>query len=313
MVYWQIGEGATMSRRRKNNVLLAVVLLGILSATLVLSLCLLISGGEGAWQSEMDENTEASAYETSAITEVKPKKIDFQPVVDEWAKTTHGNSSIVIYDLERDEIVGEHNVDEEYYTASLYKLFVVYEGYLLVETGKWDVDDDAGATGYTVGECLDLAIRESNSTCAETLWEMIGENKLDEIIKSDFGITDSTISDFVATPADVAKVMQMFYHHDNITDEALITQMKDSFLNQPVTEYDWRQGLPSGFIRANVYNKVGWEYDDAGGWNVYHDAAIIEFSEENRRFVVIVMTKNIAPEQIRKLGAMIEDAFYKNT
>ena len=89
--------------------------------------------------------------------------------------------------------------------------------------------------------------------------------------------------------------------------------MKDSFLNQPVTEYDWRQGLPSGFSDAvNVYNKVGWAYNDEGEvWDIYNDAAIIEFPEKDRHFIVVVMTNKVPYQQIRKLGTMIEEEFNK--
>ena len=96
-------------------------------------------------------------------------------------------------------------------------------------------------------------------------------------------------------------------------DGGLIAQIKDSFLNQPATTYNWRQGLPSGFSKANVYNKVGWAYNaDGGYWNIYHDAAIVEFPESNRHFIVVVMTNQVPFEAIRTLGTKIEETFYNN-
>ena len=86
--------------------------------------------------------------------------------------------------------------------------------------------------------------------------------------------------------------------------------MKDSFLSQPVTTYNWRQGLPSGFSKANVYNKVGWDYNaKTRNWNIYHDAAIIEFEEQNRHFIVVVMTNRVPYQKIRQLGTEIENKF----
>ena len=83
--------------------------------------------------------------------------------------------------------------------------------------------------------------------------------------------------------------------------------MKDSFINQPSTEYNWRQGLPSGFEVANVYNKVGWEYDDkTGNWRIYNDAAIVEYLEKDRHFVVVVMTSSVGFDQIKRFGQMLE-------
>ena len=240
---------------------------------------------------------------------VKPDLIDFQPVVDEWASSVSGNRSVIVYDLERDEMVGSYNTEEDYNTASLYKLFVVYEGYRRLQNGEWHADDAAGATGNTIIECLDLAIRESYSPCAETLWNYIGHVELDNIITNDFGITNSDISHLVSNPNDILRIMKLFYAHPDIADETLIARMKDSFLNQPPTTYNWRQGLPSGFSDSvNVYNKVGWDYNPDGGyWNIYHDAAIVEFPKANRHFVVIVMTNRVPFQKIRDFGSMIEE------
>ena len=244
------------------------------------------------------------------VEDLMPDKIDFQSTVDEWAKTITGSRSVLIYDLDRDEVAGAYNSSENYIIDSLYKLFVVYEGYRRVQSGEWTSSDLVGYTDYTVLDCLDLAIRESNSVCAETLWSMIGEDELDQIVKDDFGITNSDVSSFVSNVEDIAKMMKIYYRHKEIKDDSLVTRMKDSFLNQPVTEYDWRQGLPKGFSIANVYNKVGWDYNvDGKYWNTYHDAAIVEFPEEDRHFIVVVMTSHVPFSKISNLGSMIESAF----
>ena len=268
------------------------------------------------------KRNEASAQQSSAITEVEqveepveeppvvlPEKVDFQPAVDAWVASVGGNKSVLIYDLERSEIVGAYNPAESYSTASLYKLFVVYEGYRRVQSGEWDGAAVAGSTGYTIKECLDLSIRASYSPCAETLWGMIGRDELDRIVAENFGITGSDVSHLISNPEDIMKIMKIFYEHNDITDESLVAMMKDSFLNQPVTTYDWRQGLPSGFTRAKVYNKVGWDWNGKS-WNIYHDAAIVEFPEQDRHFIVVVMTNQIPYQKIRELGSKIETLYY---
>lgn len=259
---------------------------------------------------ETASTSQESASENSEKTEGKAPeytKIDFQSIVDQWVSQTGGNKSILIYDLERDEIAGAFNEEENYNTASLYKLFVVYAGYLKINSGEWAGEAAAGRTGRTILQCLDLAIRESNSECAETLWSMIGRDNLAEMIENDFKINDSNINSLISNPKDIMKIMKIFYEHKEINDEKLISQIKDSFLNQPATEYNWRQGLPSGFAKANVYNKVGWDYNPNGRyWNIYHDAAIVEFPEEGRHFIVVVMTNRVPFQQITKLGTMIE-------
>lgn len=239
-----------------------------------------------------------------------PNKIDFQPVIDEWTKNTAGEKSVLIYDIERDEIVGEYNPDAIYYMASLYKLFVVYDGYRRVQNGEWNENANVKGTEHTILECLDLAIRESNSDCAESLWESIGYDELDNITKEKYGTKHTDVSALQTTPNDILKIMKRYFEHPEIDDIKLLVHLRDSFLNQPTTEYDWRQGLPSGFKSAKVFNKVGWDYDGGNGiWNYYHDAAIVEFPEENRRFIIVVMTSKVPYQKISELGARVEKYF----
>ena len=212
---------------------------------------------------------------------------------------------MAIYDLDLQKVVGEYNADKKFATASLYKLFVVYEGYRLVENGAWDPEAKVGKTGYNVLKCLDLAIRESHSPCAEALWSMIGRDDLNVTVREDFGI-DLKVGDLSATPNEIMKMMKIYYEHSEINDDNLVSVMKDSFLNQPKTTYNWRQGLPSGFSsEVLVYNKVGWNWDGKK-WTIYNDAAILDFTKYNRHFIVVVMTSGVSYTQISKLATAIE-------
>lgn len=318
MVLTKAHKRKTLTGNRWLGSLFIIEVLVLLS-TLVVTICL---KNENVGNYDNQESAEEIAEITEVEPEIQPDKegtsesilpnrIDFQSTIDEWVRTTGGGKSVVIYDLDRRELVGSYNPDENYQTASIYKLFVVYEGYRRIQTGEWRDDEPVGLTGYTVKECLDLSIRRSYSPCAEMLWKMIGHKELDRIVKDEYGIVNSDINNFVSNPSDVAKMMQKYYEHADITDESLLGVMKDSFLNQPVTEYDWRQGLPSGFTKANVYNKVGWDYNGSS-WNVYHDAAIVEFSEQDRHYVVVVMTNQVPFQRIRDLGARIEANFYSS-
>ena len=302
-----------MKIERKNHKLLLSALLLILSATMVLCVFLLLTPNSKEPAHEDIPKVEPREEEPVVNPEPvvkQPAKVDFQSVVDEWVDSVAGDKGIVIYDLDRDEVTASYNPDDKFATASIYKLFVVYEGYRLLEDKEWQADDPAGSTGYTIAKCLDLAIRESNSSCAETLWAKIGHDNLEDIVKNDFGLANTYVEDLLSTPMDVMSMMKRFYYHNDINDPMLVEQMKDSFLNQPKTEYDWRQGLPSGFEIANVYNKVGWEYvPDGGYWWIYDDAAIVEFPEQDRNFIVVVMTNKIDYKQIRKLGQDIEKTF----
>ena len=311
MVSEQIDKRKAINRHHKTKMIVSLVFLIVVVIAAILGI-IYFTLQQTRSEILLPETEDNSAAEEPEPEVVLPDRIDFQPVIDEWAKSAGGTHSVLVYDLDRDETVGEYDAERDYNTASLYKLFVVYEGYRRVQSGEWLADDKAGSTGYTILQCLDKAIRESHSPCAETLWAKIGHDELDEVIERDFEIHDSKISSLVSTPNDILKMMRIFYEHPDITDETLLAQMKDSFLNQPATEYDWRQGLPSGFTEANVYNKVGWDYNPEGRyWNIYHDAAIVEFPEQNRHYIIVVMTNRVPFEKIRALGTTIEAEFNK--
>ena len=233
-------------------------------------------------------------------------RFNLQNTVNNWINSIGGSKGVIIYDLKTNEIVGSSNPDQKFATGSLYKLFVVYAGFLKVQSGEWGRDDIVGGTGRTILDSLDLAIRESDSECAESLWSMIGRDELDEILHTQFGLSDVTVGSLEATPREILSMMKRFYEHPGITDSDLIERIKDSFLNQPPTIYNWRQGLPSGFSDSvDVYNKVGWDFNGRT-WNIYNDASILDFKSINRHFIAVVMTNGVDFKEITRLGSEIE-------
>ena len=238
---------------------------------------------------------------------------DLQGVLNSWTRSTGGGKGAIFYDLDSGQVLASYNPDEKFATASIYKLFVVYEGYRRLQNGTWNGEDRADSTGKTIAKCLDLAIRESNSACAETLWGMIGRDALDAAVQNDFGLPSVTVGSLSATPREIMLMMKRFYEHPEITDENLVAIIKDSFLNQPPSHglcsgpCNWRQGLPSGFSnKVKVYNKVGWNFNGSI-WTIYDDAAIIEFPEKDRRIIAVVMTSGIHYNKIRDLATQIEN------
>ncbi len=238
------------------------------------------------------------------------KKMDFQDTVDNWVNSVGGKKGVIIYDLMVGEVVGEYDADEKFATASLYKLFVVYAGYMKVVNGEWEMDDVVNGTAYNVGQCLDLAIRESHSECAEALWGMIGRDTLDKIVQDEWDLPNVEVGSLMATPREIMQIMLKFYQREDFT-ENIALKMLDSFLNQPITTYNWRQGLPSGFSdTVNVYNKVGWEYSpDAHGWLIYDDAAVVDFPDADRTFVIVVMTNGVDFSDVARFAGSFEQSF----
>lgn len=259
----------------------------------------------------------ASEPESEPIIEEDPipEFIDLQGVVDTWLSgSRYSKASVMIYDLDNDRIAASYNEHAVMLPASLYKLFYVYDGYKWIDAG---VDDPeklyvnlSGTRGWTsVKDCLYLMISESNNLCAEAmLADSTRENRVIAWTK-EIGLTDTTSSGLSTSAADLTEVLKMYYHHPDWSEESFAT-WQTSALNQVTATTDYRIGLPAGFDeQATVYNKVGWS-NSTGAWEVYNDAAVIEFPnlEIPRHYIVVIMTSYAGYTQIAKFGTMLEEA-----
>ena len=269
------------------------------------------------------ENQEVNNSEVVAkIPEEKveeDKGIDLQPLLNRWKSTMalSTKTGVYIIDLDNDnKVLGKIDSAQEFPLESLYKLFVVFEGYRRVEGGLMNGDETI-VGDYSVNKCLDLAMRESNSACAEKLLDLMGgEEEIARIARDNWGLQNTNITSYTSTAEDVVKMLTLYYEHKNISDKTWVI-VKDSMLNQPPIESedcinntcDFRQGLPSGFSdKTKVYNKVGWKWNTAY-WEAYNDAAILEFPKYNKHFAIAVLTNGFTnTTELNKLGALIEEA-----
>ncbi len=245
-----------------------------------------------------------------------PEFIDLQPVVDAWlTEYNHGKVAVMVYDLNNDQVAASYNADVQMLPASVYKLFYAYDAYREISAGN-DDPNELYLGDKTLGECLDLMMRVSHNPCAEAMLDdPVRSARVAQMI-TDFGLTNTKSDALMTSAHDVTELLKKYYTHDGWNDESW-TKWQDSTLNQPPAEAgDFRQGLPSGFTTAKVYNKVGWSAV-GGGWDIYNDAAIVEFpmttSEDGtkingRSYVVVVLTRSTSHLANAGLGEMIEAA-----
>jgi len=209
-----------------------------------------------------------------------------QDAVSDWVRNR--DAGVVVYDLDNGRTVAEVNRDKKYFAASLYKIAVVRAGYQAVQEGQ-----DAKAilvNGRTWGECLDAAIRTSDSPCAEALWARVGQDKATTNMSA----------------ADVLAELLRIWRSDEGADLECENRTKffDSMLDQPEL---YRRGLPSGFgDGVMVWNKVGWN-----GNQEWHDAAIVGI--DGRHYAVVVMSRGLVANgmgwsAMRELGELLDAA-----
>ena len=148
----QTVEKKPFSQRLKLGI--SLVLLGLATTFLAFVICFIIGDnfyhGNILTSREEPAESEVESRPTEEASESKFREINFQPVIDEFVNGSGGNKSVIVYDLDREQLAGVYNPTSEYNTASLYKLFVVYEGYRRLEDHTWEANEMAASTGYTI-------------------------------------------------------------------------------------------------------------------------------------------------------------------
>lgn len=283
--------------------------------------CLTLVGGvifktimhNASENSPNSDNNESGQDETPPAEEEPtiPEFIDLQPVVDEWLATAPGNVGLMIYDLDNDQVAAASNAERVFNTASVYKLFFAYDGYREIDAGRDDgtavlaITQDKGQ--LSVSACLDLIIRESYNGCADPLRADSERFARAEALTTELQLKHTSSAGLYSTATDLTELMKLYWQHPDLSADSW-SAIQDSMLNQPATTYNWRQGLPAGFTTAEVYNKVGWNYNGSY-WSIYNDVAFLVFPEQDRHYIMVVLTENFPTyTPIVNLGTMIENA-----
>lgn len=220
--------------------------------------------------------------------------VDLQPVIDKWAKRQTGKASVVVYDLNNNQTVASYKPDEQYFTASIYKLYVAYMGYQKVADGTYSMSEPYLGS-YNRGKCLDEMIRSSYSPCGEKMWAELGKQNITDKMK-EYGLQNTSLTGLYTSAADAALILERLFDKTDLSQEHVDLFM-DSLEDQPDK---YRVGLPSGFTSATVYNKVGWNEDLE-----WHDTAIVTF-KDGHSYVVSVMTRSVGRANVVKLAQAIQ-------
>jgi len=215
-------------------------------------------------------------------------------VAEDWVESNTGSVGLSIRTANGD-VIYEKNQNESFFAASLYKLYVAYEGYKEVDAGERSLDDVLRGS-QSLGECLDLMIRNSDSPCGEVLWNDIGKQEIDQRIAA-YGIVNTDMVNITTTASDGARMLQLIAGGVGLSAESQQAYL-DSMLEQPDL---YRRGLPSGFSSdVVVYNKVGWNLTKE-----WHDTAIIEL-EDGDQLLISVLTENVGIRGVSDLASRIE-------
>lgn len=241
-----------------------------------------------------DSTQSNSQEETVQQTGWHPGVNSYQQIIENWATSHRGTYSIVITNANDGTELATFKGDSDYFTASIYKLYVAYVGYQKIDDGTYNPDESYSGSLSRI-ECLDEMIRSSYSPCAEKWWAELGKEELTEKMEG-YGLKHTNLVSLTTSAEDAALILERIWQGKDLSKESrekFLDSMKDQ-------EALYRRGLPSGFDGPTVYNKVGW--NETIEW---HDTAIVDFGE-GRVLAISVFTKNAGMANVADLAKTIQ-------
>lgn len=257
---------------------------------IIVSSCLVLLALAGAvwwvWQNrsaESEQKTDQNQVQNNPEPKPKPEEpkpalVNLQPTLDNWIAAHPGDYGIVVYDPENKKIIAEHQPHEQYFTASIYKLYVVYLALQDLEAGVNQPGEDFQG-GRTRLECIKEAIHTSDSPCAEKLALEIGYDNINSRL-SEYGLTDTSFPGFVTSAADAALVLQRFQ-----ADKDLTSEHKKLLMTALETQV-YAQGLPKLAPKGAYAVKTGFQ-----GNEIWHDTGLLTLPN-GREYVVAYLSNN---------------------
>ena len=220
--------------------------------------------------------------------------VALQKAVELWLEDATGNAGVYITEVDG-AVLAATEPDQVFFAASIYKLYVAYEGYQRIDEGIFD-PSEVYVSGFTRAECLDKMIRESDSPCAEKLWIELGKEAVTKQLIS-YGLKNTSMTALTTTAADAGIILSRI-----ATGERLSQESQQALL-QSMENQVYRDTLNKSFDQSvTVYNKIDFRELDE-----YHDVAIVQF-EDGRQLIISVLTNGVGTGSIVRLGQLINDA-----
>lgn len=239
-----------------------------------------------------------SAVTPTANAELAPQGPLLNPstassLVRDWSSRNRGTEGVYIAHANGD-VLAEQGADEAFFAASLYKLYVAYEGYQQVDKGSVSLDEIYW-NGWTRGQCLDEMIRRSHSPCAEKMMAETGKAKIQLGLES-YGLTSTKMASLTTSAKDVSLVLGRLWNGTDLSPGSRQAMM-DSMAGQ-----QYRSALPKGFKGLQVYNKVGFRDQSE-----YHDVSLV-ILPDSQPLIVSVLTKDVGVNSVAKLGETLKNS-----
>lgn len=194
--------------------------------------------------------------------------------------TGENSVAVSVYDLVNDCMAGEFNGDQQFVSASTYKLYVAYIIINAIENGITSWSNNLNGT--TLSQCFDTMIVESDNKCPEAFLLEFSFAAANDQIHNEIGVSERTViqpGDMRTTANDLAGFLRQLYAGN------LMSSSNQTKLLADMEQQEYRDGIPAG-VDHIVADKTGF-LDD-----YLHDAGIIY--SPNGDYVLVVLTNGIA-------------------
>ena len=255
----------------------------------------------------------AKPEQTTQITK-QFKKVNLQPTLDRWLSTqvSKKNSSILIYDLNNQEIIARNNDFSQNNSLGLENLFLAYQIYTKINQNAIKKDKllTVGTEQISIDNCLSKILQENHPGCAAALVSEIGENNLNQFLK-DQSYTNTNFTSHLTNTADLLSLSKRLNTHPDFSE-----QLWQEFKTKLTPQDNSKNPLLTGFSKLTVYGLFGSQTNDVTNANLsyplFNNLYFLETKQEDPKdrqtFVLIFLASDIDTASLIELAKNLEAA-----
>ena len=240
------------------------------------------------------------------------KKINLQPTLDRWLATqvSKKNNSILIYDLNNQEIIARNNDFTQNNSLGVENLFLAYLTYTKIEQRNWKKEDllTVGSEQISRDNCLTKILQDNHQGCTLALIADLGEDRLKDFLK-DQSYSNTNFSSHLTNTADLLSLMKRFKDHPDFSDQ-LWQDLKTKLTPVNAT----KNPFLTGFSKLNTYGVFGAQTNDTTSANlnypIFNNVYFLETKQEDPTdrhvFALIFLASDIDAASLIDLAKSIE-------
>ncbi|MGD8373692.1 MAG: class A beta-lactamase-related serine hydrolase [Candidatus Woesebacteria bacterium] len=238
-----------------------------------------------AQEQTVDQEQEINEVQDGQAALIAQESAELQQIVDDFSASYPSTVRVSVVDLSNGASAS-YNPDKRTVSASLYKMFVAYGIYQMIDNGSLSASQNISSLGLSVNQCLNLMITISDNPCGKALGGIAGWSELDKELAQQ-GYSNTTldnydgagniIDDKYTTTSDATLLLKRLYEGNLLGQDS-----SDNFVSllKQQTYNDW---LPAGLPgSATIAHKTGALY------GYVHDAGIVYGSGHD--YVIVVMS-----------------------